>query len=466
MNKRLVTLLLIAFSTSSFAQIGTLSPYSIYGLGDDYASTLTAQSSMGHTGIAVLSPSNVNTINPATLSQINRMSFNFDVKNEMLTLNNGSGVQSNNIAGINNISLAFPLVNKYNSKRDAALAFGIKPLTSQGYDIETTETISGLGEASYRFIGNGGLTDAFLGLSYDLLSSTKTNDKRSYTINKADVLSLGLTGSYILGTLDKSRITQINQDAQSTAVYRTKNLVMSDVSFKAGALYTHALTKSEKVIDKISQDTTIHKKVIGHFSVGAFYTPSTGIGTRKTENNFTFVGDYNDPFVLDTLLFNNGRTTTQMPASYGLGTSLSLNNKITLALDFVRTEWSNLTIDGVNEELNDATRLSFGTEFIPDYNSSGKGSGFKRVRYRGGLSAEQTRLNVDGEQAMRYGINFGIGVPLVTTRSTSVFNFGVEFANRGNTNIGISENYVNLFLGFTFTPNMTYDFWFLKRKYD
>lgn len=466
MNKTLVTLLLIALSMNSFAQIGTLSPYSIYGLGDDYASTLTAQSSMGHTGIAVLSPSNVNMINPASLSQINRMSFNFDLKNEMLTLNNGSGVQSNSIAGINNISLAFPLVNKYNAKRHAGIAFGIKPLTSQGYDIETTENISGLGQASYRFIGNGGLTDAFLGLSYDLLSFAKTNDQKSYTINKADVLSIGLTGSYVFGTLDKSRITQIEQDAQSTAVYRTKNLVMSDISFKAGALYSHAITKSEKVVDKITQDTVVTKKTIGHFSIGAFYNPSLGIGTRKTENNFTFVGDYTNPFVIDTLLFSDGRTSTQMPASYGLGSSLSLNNKITLALDFVRTEWSNLTIDGVNEGLNDATRISFGTEFIPDYNASGKGSGFKRVRYRGGLSAEQTRLNADGEQPMRYGINFGIGVPLVASRSTSVFNFGVEFANRSNTNIGVSENYVNLFLGFTFTPNMTYDFWFLKRKYD
>lgn len=466
MNKLLITTIIAAFSTLCYGQISTLSPYSIYGLGEDISSSLTAQASMAHTGIAVRNPLNINATNPAALSQLGRVTFNMDVRNEFLTLNTSTASQSNSIFTINNISFGFPLINDFTKKRRSTIAFGLKPLTGQGYDIEITQTVPDLSDVTYRFIGNGGVSDAFASFSYDLLSFKRENKEKTYSINRADVLSLGITGSYLFGTLDRSRITEMNLGASASNLYRGRTLEISDISMRTGLMYSHALTKSDTTLDRFSKEPKIGKKVIGYFSVGAFYNPSVGLNAFQTDLDYSYAGAYTNPGIIDTLTFNQVKTTTQAVSSYGIGASLSLNDKWTFALDATRTEWSKLTINGLNQGLNDATRISFGTEFIPAYDESGKGSLLKTIRYRGGLSMQQTRLNVNNTQPMRYGINFGIGVPLVATRSTSMFNLGLEFANRGNANIGLTENYVNLHVGFTFTPNMSYDFWFLKRKYD
>ena len=97
MIKRLLFLLSICLSQGVSAQTNTLSPYSIYGLGDNVHSSLAAQSSMGGTSLAMLSTQNININNPAALVFVNRPTFNFDIKNEFLTLNNGGTSETSSL---------------------------------------------------------------------------------------------------------------------------------------------------------------------------------------------------------------------------------------------------------------------------------------------------------------------------------------------------------------------------------
>lgn len=465
MNKIIALLSFVLISGYGYGQLNTNSPYSIYGIGDEIFSTLTSQAAMGHTSIAVRNPLNINTINPAGLSQLGRVTFNFDVKNEFLNLSTSSSSESKSLLTVNNFSFGFPLINDFSKKRRSTLTMGVKPYTSQGYNLETSESVPNLGDITYRFIGNGGISDAFLGLSYDLISIKRSNKTKNINIPRSDVLSIGATSSYIFGTIDRARITDLNLSSQASSIYRQQILELSDFNARIGLLYSHAILSNDTIFDKLTKENVVRKKTKGHFSIGAYYNPSLAIGTYMTAFNYSYVGEYTNPKLIDTLEYQSIKTAVQTPSSYGIGISLSLNNSLTLAADFNKTMWSDLKINEVNEVLNDAQRFSLGAEYLPQYDATGKSSFTKTIRYRGGISYQQTRLKVNGAQPNRYGINFGLGIPLIASKSTSIFNFGLEVANRGSKTLGLNETYVNLNFGFTLTP-FAYDLWFAKRKYD
>jgi hypothetical protein len=74
---------------------------------------------------------------------------------------------------------------------------------------------------------------------------------------------------------------------------------------------------------------------------------------------------------------------------------------------------------------------------------------------------------VDENSLIQNGINFGVSIPLLSSRSLSRVNFGVEFGKLGDLTINkIEENYLKFSLGFSLGPDTRYDRWFRKRKYD
>lgn len=425
------------------AQTNTLSPYSIYGIGDATSSSITAQAAMGHAGIAVISPSNINPLNPATFPDVVRPSFNFDLRNEILTLSSGSSKQTNNLFSIQNFSFAFPIINEAKKRRRAAMSFGLLPYTRQGYEMTVTESVPDLGDVEYHFFGNGGINSLYLGAGYDLLADS----------GRVHVLSLGVQGSYVFGEITKNRATTFVSSAAGTNLYRENGLEISGADFNFGLLYKHRIT-----IRKEGEDERA-----GYLSAGAFYKPSLGLNSYGGVLEYTFSGSHRAPDPIDTLLNNRGRTTTTAPSAFGLGTSLNLYNRWVFALDLVRTEWSKLSIGGVNQGLKDATRISLGMEYIPDHTAYKEF--FKTVRYRAGVNFEQTMFNVNGDQPLRYGFACGFGIPLVSSQSGSMFNFGIEYARRQSNATPFTEDFFNIHAGFTLNPNK-FDRWFYKRKYD
>mgnify|MGYP000698507085 CR=1 FL=1 len=425
------------------AQTNTLSPYSIYGLGDTPMSSTTANASMGHTGVATLNTTNVNSINPASLAYISKPSFVFDFRNEYLTLNNGNASQSNNILSIENFAFAFPLINDFKKRHKGGFSFGLQPYARQGYDVLSTEEIPGLGTAYYRFFGQGGINSAYLSASYDLIADS----------NRTNVLSLGARGAYVFGNTSRNRVTQFDSNTTATYLFRREEKEISSFDAQIGLVYSRKLYL-KKGTDEERLDIV---------SAGVTYTPSMSFNTFIENTDYTYIGDYLTPIPLDTLFNENYRSSTVAPQRFAFGLSYIYNSQLTLSADVSQTQWSALEIDGKNAGLNDELTVGLGAELIPDHSSYKQLH--KIIRYRAGINYSQTRLNVNGTQPVRIGVSTGVGIPILASRSTTIFNLGTEYAFRGTSGLAVSENFWNVYFGMIITPSQ-FDRWFVKRKYD
>ena len=89
------------------------------------------------------------------------------------------------------------------------------------------------------------------------------------------------------------------------------------------------------------------------------------------------------------------------------------------------------------------------------------------MRYRAGFRYQQTHININGDQIGEYGINFGVGIPLMKSSPYSSVNIGFEVGERGKEATGlVREQYTALTVGVTLAPRPLYDRWFYKRKID
>ncbi|MBT8264651.1 MAG: hypothetical protein KJN75_04890, partial [Muriicola sp.] len=109
-----------------------------------------------------------------------------------------------------------------------------------------------------------------------------------------------------------------------------------------------------------------------------------------------------------------------------------------------------------NQEYSDASAISIGGYFVPDFASFDKY--FRRVTYRAGLRYDKTGIIVNDKEIDNLGITFGLGLPL--GGSFSNINLGFELGKRGTTAADlIEEKYFKVNIGLSLN-----DRWFLKRK--
>lgn len=453
--KHTIALIFIVTSLALQGQRNTFSPYSIYGLGEPTRSSTTVLSSMGHVNAAIHDATIINPINPASYTDLTRPAFSFDLKNELLSLNANSSTQTSNSFSIQNFSFAFPIINDFKKhKRRMGVSFGLTPLTNMGYNLYDAETIPDLGQVEYRFFGDGGINSLHGGTGFDLYA----NEKRT------NIVSLGGNLNYVFGSLSQSRATEIERSAGATNLFRQTTQEISSVDWNAGLRASHIDTIVRNV--RINDSTLIEERTLVLMSAGAYIRPGANLNTFTQTLEYTYTDSFNNPNIIDTLLSKNSNGITNSPVALGIGLSLNLGNKWLIASDYSRTMWSQLVIDGKNANLNDAQRVSVGAQYIPEFDKRGKGKYMRIVRYRAGISMEQTMLKVNNEQPVRYGMTFGLGLPLTSASSSnSIFNIGAEVARRQTPGTSLTENYFNIHAGFTITPHK-YDQWFAKRKYD
>jgi hypothetical protein len=454
--KRLLVALFVAYTVALFGQTSTKTPLSYYGLGDPSLSTSTTMSSMGHTNLAVVNATVVNFTNPASYTDIKRPTFNIDTKNEFLTLTNGAASQTSNAFSIQNFAFAFPIINDYKRfKRRAAFCFGVTPYTTMGYNLSYSETVGDLGQVDYLFFGKGGINSGYVGSAIDLLANKK----------RTNVLSVGANGHYVFGKLNKSRATQIAPSAGASNLYRQTNQEISDFDFSVGITYKHLDTLRVK---RTRNDGSQYSESIPVLmSVAGFVRPSAQLQTFSQTIGFTFSDTVTNPNPIDTLYTSKSQDKTVTPTSFGVGVSVNIGNRWTLAADYVQTLWSQLQTEGKNAGLNNSNRVGVGIEFLPKTDiKDAEGKFFKTVRYRTGFNFEQTMYNSNGNRPVRYGVGLGMGFPLTSASlSNSMFNIGVEIARRQIAGSPLTENFFNVHVGFVITPHV-YDQWFAKRKYD
>lgn len=435
MIKKLVLVFIALFAIQSYAQNGTSSPYSFYGIGSLNFKGSVENRSMG--GLGVYKDSiHINFQNPATYAGNNLASFNnesrpikFAVAGSATTTKLKTDTSSDNSKSANFEYLALSIpVGKF------GFGFGLQPYSAVGYKLETRNDSDNL---ENRYEGEGGLNKVFLSLGYQIDKS----------------LSFGLQADYNFGNIENNTVDIGYNEDGIPLQYQTKEYNRSDLS---GLNFNLGLHYQKMITDKLE------------LQASATYTPKTEL-TSKNERTFStiFVGETSDTDVtlyeLDGNLeaSNLQETNLTLPSKFSIGAGLGQPRKWFAGIEYTTqntSEFYNPLYDNVGATFEDASKLSIGGFFIPEYNSFSKY--WKRMTYRAGLRFENTGLNINNESIKEFGMSFGVGVPVGNVFSNA--NIGLEFGQKGTLNANlVKENFVSFQVSLSLN-----DRWFIKKKYN
>lgn len=430
------------FSLNSYAQKLNNSPYTRYGLGEITEQTTAAYFGLNGASVALSEFNHLNISNPASYSALLKYKPIFDVGiyGKVQTLKTDSDNTNQNNFALRNFSLGMPIGSK------TGVAFGLMPYSTVGYDINSY-TLNDDDSVRYNYEGNGGINKVFLGFGRAI-------------IQKGDSLnvSIGANGSYLFGTIDNSRsVIFDNSTYYNSRVNNFKTI--SGFNFDLGIQYSQKLNNKLKVAFGV--DYTLNNKLNvtkDYFAYNYKYSTFSVIETEK-----------------DTVEFQeNIEGKINLPSGIKIGAAVTFNQKLTTTIQYEQTNWNDYTevFNDINEtpsELNNSNKLALGFSYTPtlmkDWNSKTK-SIFQKSTYRLGLKTVNTNIEVNNTVIKDYGISFGISTPLLSSRSFSSIDFGMDLGKLGTTdNSLIEDNYFRFYLGFSLAPS-NYDRWFRKRKYD
>lgn len=438
MIKKLVLVFIALFAIQSYAQETTASPYSFYGIGTLKFKGTVENMSMG--GLSIYKDSiHINLRNPATYGGNNIETFNNESHPVKFTV--GGGHTSTNLktsssearvssSTFDYFALSIP-VGKF------GFGFGLLPYTAVGYRLETNNSA---GDLDTRFRGEGGLNKAFLAFGYQI----------------TDALSFGVDANYDFGNIQNNTIQfGYNSDGEplQTQSRETNRSDLSGINFNFGIHY------QKKITDKLELQTALT------------FQPSSDINStnERSFSNITINSVSGAEFPISTIdadlaAVGLDKTSLTLPSKLAFGAGIGAPRKWFAGVEYTRentSEFSNALYDNTGTTFVDGSIFSFGGFFIPKYNSFT--SYWQRVVYRAGLRFENTGLQVQEQTINEFGISFGVGLPVGTSRNPfSNANLGIEIGQRGTTDANlIQEN----FLKFKISLSLN-DRWFQKRKFD
>ncbi|TXD58779.1 hypothetical protein ES044_11325 [Polaribacter sp. IC066] len=429
MIRNIVVIILLFTSVTFTAQRTSSSPYSYFGIGDQFNSATVEQSAMGGIGVAFSHYKYLNFTNPAAYADLRYTTYAFGVLNNDLTIKSVNTEQSSITTSLSYVALAFPIGDK------AGFSFGMQPISTVGYSLSNAllEDDGSTSQISL-FEGSGGV-NRFYG---------------SFGIRVLKNISLGIEADFSFGNIENSIINQRGAVALATK-YEEITQVRGG-SVKLGVQYQKNL-KNELVLNagatvKLGNDLDV---------TGNDYLYSltfSGVGTE---------------FPRDTISASEIDGRFNMPLKSTFGAGIGKVDKWYAGLEYENQEA--ITTTGLLASTNGAyrygksNRIALGGFYLPKINSIS--SYWQRVTYRAGVRMQDTGLLVDGggnganfTEIKDFGISFGLGLPL---KRLSTVNMGFEFGKRGTIeNNLIEENYFNFRLSLSLTDTN----WFIKRKID
>lgn len=415
MIKKIIASTCLLLTLVSFAQDGTSSPYSFYGIGDVRFKGTVESRSMA--GIAIEPDSiHINLQNPAGFSNLKLTTFTIGGTYKTTKLKTSNENASARRTTLDYLAIGLPLGK-------LGFGFGLIPFTSVGYKIQVVAT--DVTQNSKRFNGTGGLNKAFLGFGYKLAKN----------------LSVGLDAQYNFGKIETNNLefrpfVPIGSRELNTAE-------LSGINFDLGLMYQ----------SKVNKKTTFYSSLT--------YSPESTLVSQNTRNISTV--RFNSSFdiqIVDELENQKNSTNLKLPSKLSIGAGFGENKKWLLGAEITLQNEGGLANNYnaiANATYEKATKFSLGGYFLPNYNSFT--SYAKRIVYRGGLKYEKTGLIINSESINDIGLTLGVGLPL--TGSFSNVNIGFELGKKGTTAANlVQENYANLSVSFSFN-----DKWFVKRKF-
>lgn len=413
----------------------TSSPYSRYGLGNINTPGLPQTMGMGGISTAlnrINGYNSINLVNPAGNSTINLTTIEVALYGNFVTLDKtGVPSQKNSNFRLSNIAFGIPVT------KHSALTFGLQPYSELGYNYTSTQKGFGTSSAADTnkvnniYAGEGGLSKGFIGYGFKVFKG----------------LSLGGNVSYIFGNLKQTASTEY---PELYGVYNSRqeqSNTIGGINYDYGAQYTIDITDEKRLTLGYSASASTKLNSKSSFIVSQY----TKDFSSDSENNAT-----------DTVLNNQSpQAKIVLPQIHHFGISYQQDRKFLVGVDYTMGQWSRLSINGVNQGLQNSSSLAFGGQFNP--NSNAIHSYLAVVDYRLGAHFDKTYLVVNNQTINQFGVSAGIGLPLA--RNGTAFykiNISGEYGRRGTlVNSLVRENYFNLHIGFTLN-----DQWFIKYKYD
>lgn len=433
MIKRLALVFITAFAIQTQAQEGTASPYSFFGIGSLKFKGTVENRSMG--GLSIYNDSiHVNLRNPAGYATSNLSIWNNESRPVKFTVGgshssttlkaDGSSARTG-ITSFDYFALSVPMGK-------LGLGFGMMPYTSVGYKLESTNSQNVL---TNRYQGKGGLNKVFLGVGYQVY----------------DGLSVGVNANYNFGNTQNSAIRFLYDADGNLVQYQSKENNRSDLS---GLNFNFGVSYTTMIDDKLELVT------------GATYTPKSNLVSQNKRSFSTIfinpnTGAEAQVETTDANLGNLNETELTLPAKFSFGGGVGMPRKWFLGAELKvekSSSFNNPIFSINNSTFQDATTVSLGGFYVPDYDSF---SGYwKRVVYRVGMHFGGVGLKVNNEDINEFGMSFGVGLPVGGMFSNA--NLGLEFGKRGTQNQNlIQENFLNFHISLSLN-----DRWFQKIKYN
>ena len=439
MIRNILVVFLLITSIAAMAQRTNSSPYSFFGVGEEFRPLTVEQSAMGGIGVAFSHYKYLNFTNPAAYANLRYTTYSFGLLNNKLTVDDGTVNQTSNATSLSYFTLAFPVGAK------AGMSFGIQPVSSVGYSL-TNSVLDLNGEVAEIsiFSGSGGVS-RFYG---------------SFGIKIFKGISLGIEADYSFGKIDNSIANQRANVLLATKFKENKQIRGGSVTL--GTQYK----KEFKNKFQINAGATL--KLGNDLNVsGSSHTYSltfNGSGTEIVRDTLSFMDEDGKVKKIQAI---NGKYQLPIKTNFGIG--IGKFDKWYLGVEYENQNaiaaigFSNASNSAYN--YGASNRFSLGGFYLPKINSIS--SYFQRITYRAGIRLENSGLLVDGSglntnftPVEDFGISFGLGLPL---KQLSSLNLGFEFGKRGTTtNSLIQENYFNFRLGLSLTDIN----WFQKRKID
>jgi hypothetical protein len=152
MIRKILIVFLLISSATQLAQRTSSSPYSFFGIGEQYSPRTVENATMGGIGVAFNHYKYLNFTNPAANAFLRQTTYSLGVLNNDLTLKTADSEQNSISSSLNYIALGFPIGKK------AGFSLGLQPLSSVGYSL-TNNKLDALNEVSAItfYSGEGGV---------------------------------------------------------------------------------------------------------------------------------------------------------------------------------------------------------------------------------------------------------------------------------------------------------------------
>ena len=433
MKKYIFYIILSLLSANSFSQ-GSASPYSFYGIGSLNFNGTTENRAMGR--LSILTDSiHMNFRNPASFTGNDLKAFNNEgrlvkftvsVGNTDINFKTDNTSAKSSTTSFDYLGLSIPM-GKF------GMGFGLMPHSSVGYKLESLD-IDDL--IKYKYSGKGGLNKVLLGFAYQFSES----------------LAAGVNFDYNFGNIQNNAVEFLYDVNLDPLDYHSREANRSDLS---GFSYNLGLTFKPMISELIQ----LHSAFT--------YAPNYNL---NSENNRTFssivINSTGEEFPINNIDVNLEslglkKTNLSMPSKTSIGLGIGKLRKWFIGTEytFVKTSvFKSELINIDNSSYEDASTISFGGFFIPEFSSFN--SVLKKFVYRSGIYFEKTGLIINNQSINELGMTFGVGIPVGSLFSN--LNFALEVGKRGTTDANlVEEKFMNLKMSLSLN-----DRWFVKRKYN